>query len=160
LNDLIAQVYDRFIRTNRPLDPPLLIVIDEAATLRPQQLASWVATLAGAGVQLVTIWQSLTQIDAAYGKHGQAILTNHLTKVFLPGMSDTAGLDYLGRLTGDEHLPSYVGGRRDDAGDRDAVATVPLMPPTVLRQMKRGRALLLHGNLPPASIRLATKSRA
>jgi type IV secretion system protein VirD4 len=154
LNDLIAQVYDRFIRTNRPLDPPLLIVIDEAATLRPQQLASWVATLAGAGVQLVTIWQSLTQIDAAYGKHGQAILTNHLTKVFLPGMSDTVGLDYLGRLTGEEHLPSYLGGRRDGSGERETVATVPLTPPTVLRQMKRGRALLLHGNLPPASIRV------
>jgi len=154
LNDLVAQVFDRFIRANRPLDPPLLVVIDEAATLRPEQLASWVATLAGAGVQLVTVWQSLSQIDAAYGKHGQAILTNHLTKVFLPGMSDSAGLDYLGRLTGEEHLPSYLGGNWNVSGDRETVATVPLMPPTVLRQMKRGRALLLHGTLPPASIRI------
>jgi type IV secretion system protein VirD4 len=154
LNDLVAQVFDRFVRTNRPLDPPLLIVIDEAATLRPEQLASWVATLAGAGVQLVTVWQSLSQIDAAYGKHGQAILTNHLTKVFLPGMSDTAGLDYLGRLTGEEHMPSYLGGAWNGSGDRKTVATVPLTPPTVLRQMKRGRALLLHGTLPPASVRL------
>jgi len=156
LNDLVAQVYDRFIRTNRPLDPPLLVVIDEAATLRPEQLASWVATLAGAGVQLVTIWQSLAQIDAAYGVHGQAILTNHLTKVFLPGMSDIAGLDYLGRLTGEEHLPSVLGSPWSGSRDGESVATVPLTPPTVLRQMKRGRALLLHGTLPPASIRLGT----
>jgi hypothetical protein len=69
-------------------------------------------------------------------------------------MSDTVGLDYLGRLTGEEHLPSYLGGRRDGSGERETVATVPLTPPTVLRQMKRGRALLLHGNLPPASIRV------
>lgn len=144
---------------NAPLDPPLLIVIDEAATLRPDQLASWVATLAGAGVQLVTIWQSLSQIDAAYGAHGQAILTNHLTKVFLPGMSDLAGLDYLGRLAGDEHLPSYLGGQWGNHDEREPVATVPLSPPTVLGQMKRGRALLLHGTLPPASIRIQQSRR-
>ena len=159
LNDLVAQVFDRFVRTNRPLDPPLLVVIDEAATLRPEQLASWVATLAGAGVQLVTVWQSLSQIDAAYGKHGQAILTNHVTKVFLPGMSDLPGLDYLGRLTGEEHLPSVLGGTWRTSGNENSVATVPLMPPTVLRQMKRGQALLLHGTLPPASIRLQTSRR-
>jgi type IV secretion system protein VirD4 len=159
LNDLVAQVFDRFVRTNRPLDPPLLVVIDEAATLHPEQLASWVATLAGAGVQLVTIWQSLSQIDAAYGRHGQAILTNHLTKVFLPGMSDAAGLDYLGRLTGEEHLPSYLGDGWYASGDRETVATVPLMPPTVLRQMRRGRALLLHGTLPPANIELQIRRR-
>jgi len=160
LNALVAQVFDRFVRTNRPLDPPLLIVIDEAATLRPEQLGSWVATLAGAGVQLVTVWQSLAQIDAAYAKHGQAILTNHLTKVFLPGMSDTAGLDYLARLTGDEHLPSVLGGSWNNAGNGESVATVPLTPPTVLRQMKKGRALLLHGTLPPASVRIEQHHRS
>lgn len=154
LNDLVAQVFDRFVRKNVPLEFPLLIVIDEAATLRPEQLASWVATLAGAGVQLVTIWQSLSQVEAAYGHHAPAILTNHLTKVFLPGMSDLTGLDYLGRIAGDEHVPSYLAARPRTGDERDPVATLALAPPTVLRQMKPGHAVLLHGTLPPASIRI------
>ena len=44
-------------------------------------LPSWASTLSGIGVQLVTAWQSVGQIEAAYGKQSQAILTNHLTKL-------------------------------------------------------------------------------
>jgi type IV secretory pathway TraG/TraD family ATPase VirD4 len=101
LNDLVGQAFERFVRTNKPLEPPLLLVIDEAATLRPDQLPSW-AALSGFGVRLVTAWRSIAQIEAAYGRQSQAILTNHLTKLSFPGMSDAAGLDYLSRLLGDE----------------------------------------------------------
>lgn len=68
-------------------------MIDEAATLRPHQLPSWAATLAGVGVQLVTAWQSVAQIEAAYGRDSHSILRNHLTKLFFAGTSDQAGLD-------------------------------------------------------------------
>ncbi len=68
-------------------------------------------------MQLVTAWQSIAQIEAAYGRQAQAILTNHLTKLFFPGMSDAAGLDYLSRLLGDEHVPS----RRGSAARRAAI---------------------------------------
>jgi type IV secretion system protein VirD4 len=152
LNDLVNQAFDRFVRTNKPLDPPLLIVLDEAATLRPDQMPSWASTVSGIGVQLVTVWQSVSQIDAAYGRHAQAILTNHLSKLFYAGMSDTDGLDYVSRLLGEEHLPAQLS-RTNAAGDeRGAIATVPLVPSAVLRQMKRGDALLLHGALPPAHL--------
>jgi type IV secretory pathway TraG/TraD family ATPase VirD4 len=33
------------------------------------------------GVVLVTIWQSLAQIEGTYGREADTILTNHLTKV-------------------------------------------------------------------------------
>src|SRR3546814_13698826 len=105
LNDLVGQAFERYVRTNQPLDPPLLIVMDEAAILRPDQLPSWAATLSGIGVQLVTAWQSVSQIEAAYGRHAQGILTNHLSKLFYAGMTDSPGLDYVSRLLGDEHLP-------------------------------------------------------
>ncbi len=154
LNDLVGQAFERFVRTNQPLDPPLLLVIDEAATLRPDQLPSWAATLSGIGVQLVTAWQSIAQIEAAYGRQSQAILTNHLTKMFFPGMSDTAGLDYLSRLLGDEHVPSQLGSQAGSDGQRPSIMTVPVIPPAALRQMRTGDALLVHGSLPPAHLRV------
>lgn len=130
LNDLVGQAFERFIQSNKPLDPPLLLVIDEAATLRPDQLPSWASTLSGIGVQLVTAWQSVSQIEAAYGKQSQAVLTNHLTKLFFAGMSDAAGLDYLSRLLGDEHVPSRLSSQSGYVeGDRQSVTGVPLVPP-------------------------------
>jgi len=154
LNYVVAGAYARYLRTGRPLDPPLLLVIDEAATLRPDQLPSWASTLAGIGVQLVTAWQSVSQIDAAYGTSAPAILTNHLTKLFFPGMSDGSGLDYVSRLVGEEHVPARLS--RDDGPverrGETPVTTVALVPAAVLRQMRRGDAVMIHGSLPPAHI--------
>lgn len=157
LNDVVGQAFERYVRTNQPLDPPLLIVMDEAAILRPDQLPSWAATLSGIGVQLVTAWQSVSQIEAAYGRHAQGILTNHLSKLFYAGMTDSPGLEYVSRLLGDEHLPARLSdgmGRGDDLQREGSVATVPLVPPAALRRMHPGDALLIHGTLPPAHVRL------
>ena len=156
LNDLVGQAFDRFVRDNKPLDPPVLIVMDEAAILRPDQLPSWAATLSGIGIQLVTAWQSVSQIEAAYGRHAQGILTNHLSKLFYAGMTDTQGLDYVSRLLGEEHLPSRLSSAPDrwPQGREQSVATVPVVPSAALRRMHPGDALLIHGTLPPAHVRL------
>ncbi|HEV2811111.1 MAG TPA: type IV secretory system conjugative DNA transfer family protein [Acidimicrobiales bacterium] len=154
LNDLVGQAFEHFVQTNKPLDPPLLLVIDEAATLRPDQLPSWASTLSGVGVQLVTAWQSIAQIEAAYGRQAPAILTNHMTKLFFPGMSDATGLDYLSQLLGDEHVASRLGGQPNSDPHRPAITSVPLVPPASLRQLRAGDALMVHGTLPPAHLRI------
>jgi type IV secretion system protein VirD4 len=111
--------------------------------------------VSGIGVQLVTAWQSVSQIDAAYGRDAQGILTNHLSKLFYAGMTDTAGLDYVSRLLGHEHVPARLSGGTRTQPDRERnVATVPVVPPAALRRMHPGDALLIHGTLPPAHVRL------
>lgn len=159
LNDLMSQAFDRFVATNEPIDPALLVVIDEAATIRPDQLPSWAATLSGIGVQLVTAWQSVSQIEAAYRRDAPAIMTNHLTKLFFAGMSDGPGLDYVSRLLGDEHLPAQLAGGPGSEHERGQVATVPVVPPATLRRMHPGDALLIHGTLSPARVRQRAPSR-
>ena len=154
LNDLVGQAFERYVRTNQALDPAVLVVVDEAATLRPDQLPSWAATLSGIGVQLVTAWQSVHQLEAAYDRHAQAILTNHLSKLFYAGMSDTVGLDYVSSLLGDEHLPADLSTGRHAVHDGAPVTTVPFVPAAAFRRMHPGDALLIHGTLPPAHVRL------
>ncbi len=153
LHDLMGQAFDRFVATNVPIDPALLVVIDESATIRPYQLPSWAATLSGVGVQLVTAWQSVSQIEAAYRRDAPAILTNHLTKLFFAGMSDANGLEYVSRLLGDEHLPSQIGVPTRCSDEAVQVATVPVVPAAALRRIHPGDALLIHGTLPPAHVR-------
>jgi len=156
LNDLIGQAYRHVARTGKPLDPPLLIVIDEAGNTPLRALPEYASTLAGIGVLLVTIWQSLAQIDAAYRAHADTILTNHLTKVFYAGLSDPASIRYVSQVLGDAEVEtsSRSGVERLGAGSTQLSTTrVALAPAHALRQMRPGDALLLHGTLPPAHVR-------
>jgi type IV secretion system protein VirD4 len=156
LNDLIAQAYRRVAATGRPLDPPLLVVIDEAGNTPLRALPEYASTLAGIGVVLVTIWQSLAQIEASYGRDADTILTNHLTKVFYAGLSDPASLRYVAQVLGDaevetrsQSLPEALG----RASTQLSTTRTALAPAHVLRQMQPGDGLLVHGTLPPAHIR-------
>ena len=156
LNDLIAQAFRHVARTGKPLDPPLLIVIDEAGNTPLRALPEYASTLAGIGVLLVTIWQSLAQIEAAYRHDADTILTNHLTKVFYAGLSDPASIRYVSQVLGDAEVEtnSRSGGERFGAASTLLSTTrVALAPAHSLRQMRPGDALLLHGTLPPAHVR-------
>ena len=156
LNDLIKQVYLRVAKTGRPLDPPLLVVIDEAGNTPLRALPEYASTLAGLGVLLVTIWQSLAQLQAAYGRQADTVLTNHLSKVFYAGLSDPASLRYVGQVLGDAEVETRSRSA-DTAGGRASVqlsaTRAALAPAHALRQMRPGDALLIHGTLPPAHLR-------
>jgi type IV secretion system protein VirD4 len=156
LNDLINQAYRHVAATGKPLDPPLLVVIDEAGNTPLRALPEYVSTLAGIGVLLVTIWQSIAQIEAAYGRQADTILTNHLTKVMYAGLSDPASLRYVDQVLGRAEVDtrSHSASARFGGGsDQYSTTHVPLAPAHVLRQMRPGDALLVHGTLPPAHVR-------
>jgi type IV secretion system protein VirD4 len=155
LHDLITQAFDLYNRTGEPLDPRLLILLDEAANTPLPKLPQWSSTVTGAGMQLVTVWQSKAQLDQIYGRDADNVLTNHRTKLVYPsGLSDMATIEYLSNLVGAEHVRSDLDDPRTLAGDRMSQRTpstaVALLAPSVLRQMSIGDALLLHGELPPA----------
>ena len=158
---LVAQVvhaaFAASSRAGRPLDPPMLVVLDEAANIAPlKELDGLAATCAGHGVQLVTVWQDLAQVRARYGERAATVVNNHRAKLFLPGIADPGTLDFASHLAGDQELatPSVTLGAR---GQR-TVTTSPqvrrLLPPDTLRRLPRGRAVLLYGALPPALVRL------
>jgi type IV secretion system protein VirD4 len=154
LNDIIRQVYLKVARTNRPLDPPLLVVVDEAGNTPLRALPEYASTLAGLGVLLVTIWQSLAQIEEAYRGHSDTIITNHLSKVFYGGQSDPIALRYLSQVLGDFEVDTTSRTRHHGPDSTQFATThLPLVPPHAARQMRSGGALLIHGTLPPAHIR-------
>lgn len=156
LGDLIRQAFARANRTGKPLDPPLLVVIDEAGNTPLRSLPEYASTVAGIGILLVTIWQSKAQLDVAYGRAADTILTNHLTKVFYTSASDLSGLDLAARLVGDAYLPlrSTSTELRGPGGSlSESASAIPLAPAEVVRQMVPGDALLIHGTLPPAQLR-------
>lgn len=162
ITDLVNQAYDRYLRTNELLEPALLLVLDEAGNTPLHNLPKWASTIAGLGIQLVTVWQSKAQIDETFGRQADTILTNHLTKLFYAGLSDQSSVDFASRLLGDEFVAALLdhdrhGMRNDDA--RRSVTPVRLGPPHLFRQMDSGTAVLVHGTLPPAHVRTPSPAR-
>jgi type IV secretion system protein VirD4 len=160
LHDLTLQAFDRYNRTGSPADPALLLLIDEAANTPLPKLPQWASTVSGAGIQLVTVWQSKAQLDELYGRQADNVLTNHRTKLFYPsGLSDPATTEYLSTLAGTEHVrgdldnAAWLRAAGDLGSGRTPAAAVPLLTASVLRQMRVGDTLLIHGDLPPAWIK-------
>jgi type IV secretion system protein VirD4 len=156
LGDLKDQAYQRDV-AGVGLGRPLLMVIDEAGNMPLAWLPEVAATCAGIGILLVTIWQSKAQLDAAYGRLSDSVLTNHLTKIVFSGCSDPATLDYVSRLLGDEDVPrrsvSYdVGGGSGRRSISESTNREALTPFHLLRQVRPGEAVLIHATLPPAHL--------
>jgi type IV secretion system protein VirD4 len=155
LGDLKDQAYQRDI-AGAGLGRPLLMVVDEAGNMPLAWLPEVAATCAGIGILLVTIWQSKAQLDAAYGRLADSVLTNHLTKIVFSGCSDAATLDYVSRLLGDEEVQhrslSYDIGGGSRRSVSESTHREALTPFHLLRQVRPGEAVLIHATLPPAHL--------
>jgi type IV secretion system protein VirD4 len=72
------------------------------------------------------------------------------------GLSDPASLRYVDQVLGQAEVGtrSHSATTRFAGGsDQYSTTQVPLAPAHVLRQMRPGDALLVHGTLPPAHVR-------
>ena len=157
VGQVVNAAYAKVGTTGKPLDPPLLVVLDEAANIAPvPDLATIASTAASHGIQLVTVWQDLAQLRARYGSEAATVLNNHRAKLVLAGVGDLETLDYVSRLAGDEDIEQTSvttdrGGRRSKTA---AARSRRLLAPEALRQLRQGEGVLLYGNLPPARLRL------
>lgn len=139
------------------LDPPLLVVLDEAANIAPlRDLDTLASTAASHGIQLVSVFQDLAQITSRYGERAHTVVNNHRAKILLSGISDTQTLEYASRILGDEEvLQSSV--TRSAQGNRSttqSTALRSLAPAHVLRGIRPGEGVLVYGHLPAARLRL------
>ena len=157
LQTVVTAAYDASLHRAGPLDPPLLIVLDEAANIAPlRNLDALASTAAGHGIQLVTVWQDLAQVRARYGERASTVVNNHRAKVVLSGISDPATLEYASRLIGegavsDQSLTIDAAGGRSTTRSRRETR---LAPDAELRRIRPGEGIVVYGHLPPARIRL------
>lgn len=157
VQQITAAVYERAARTGAPLDPPLLLVLDEAANVAPlPDLDVLAATGAGQGIQLLSVFQDLAQVRERWGDRALTILNNHRAKVVGSGISDPDTLDYVARVLGDEEIRqvSSTAGHEGHASTTESTTYRSLAPAHVLRQAPAGTGVLVYGNLPPARLEL------
>lgn len=157
VSQVLLSAYERATLRGEPLDPPLLVVLDEAANVAPlPELDTIAATAAGHGIQLVSIWQDMAQISARYGPRAATVVNNHRAKVVLSGISDPATLEHVSLLVGEQDVPQSstttdAEGRRSTT---ESTSRQRLAPADALRRIQPGQGVLVYGHLPPARLSL------
>ena len=139
------------------LDPPLLVVADEAANIAPlSDLDTLAATASSHGIQLVTVWQDFAQIEARYGPRAATVVNNHRAKLVCSGIADPATLEQVSRLIGDEErsVETLTVDRAGAASSTSSPSDRRLAPAAWLRRISPGEAVLVYGHLPPVRVTL------
>ena len=152
IGTLTDEAYSRRNRTNTTL-PNTLLVLDEAGNTAASWLPDLSTTCASVGITLMTFWQSLAQIHHRYGDQTNTLITNHLTKIFFGGISDAMTGDAAARLSGNQEVTTRSNTTDQRAVGRnsqsESTTTTPLIPADLIRQIKPGDALCIHGTLQP-----------
>jgi len=154
---LVAAMYEAAIvkaRTSGVLDPRLFILMDEAANIAPvRNLASYLSQCGDHGIVIATIWQSIAQIDQRYGRPARdAICAASTAQVFIPPLAEPTSAEYLTELLGEEPVAN-ASTSTGLARHTLSVGHQKAGPSPWLRQIGRGRAVLVYRDLPPAVVR-------
>ena len=119
------------------LDPPLTLVLDEAANYPLPSLTSVMSEGGGSGICTMVVLQSLAQARAVWGEHAAAAIWDAaVVKVVLGGGSNARDLDDLSTLVGQRQqtvttVSVGADGRRSTSTSSHEV---PVLEPAALRE--------------------------
>ncbi len=164
---LVAALTDRVLRCGVAsaerrggrLDPPMVLVLDEAANIcRISDLPSLYSHLGSRGIIPLTILQSYSQAVGVWGETGSKALWGAATvKLIGAGMDDPSFAEDLSRLVGDHDVLTVSrssGGGRGGSSRTAATRQQRILPANAIRELPKGRALLLATGSKPAILTL------
>ena len=128
------------------LDPPLAMVLDEAANYPLPSLTSLMSEGGGTGIATLVVLQSLAQARAVWGEHeANAIWDAAIVKLILGGGSNARDLDDLSRLIGQRPDRQHTESVNGDGHRSRSTSTreVPIMDSSRLRMLPFGTGVLL-----------------
>lgn len=140
------------------LDPPLALLLDEAANYPLPSLPSLISEGGGSGITTLAVLQSLAQARDRWGREaGGAIWDSAIVKVVLGGSANSDDLAGISRLVGDREVKETTRIHGDGPGGSSVSVSVrhrPILEPSAIRQIPVGEALLLLRSAPPIMMRL------
>lgn len=128
------------------LDPPLSLILDEAANYVLPSLPELMSAGGGSGIATLAVIQSLAQArDKWKEQPAAAIWDAAIVKIVLGGQSNASDLENLSKLIGNRD-DQTVSVSRDASGGRSTstqLRTVPIMDPARVREMPFGTGVLM-----------------
>jgi type IV secretion system protein VirD4 len=139
------------------LDPPLGLILDEAANYPLPSLPALMSEGGGTGITTVAVLQSLDQARHRWGRDAAgAIWDSAIAKVILPGVSNADDLAGIARLVGERKEreiseTSQPGGAKSvSSSTRDRA----ILNPAMIRSIGPGHGLLLLRSAKPIMLTL------
>lgn len=141
------------------LAPPFTAVLDEVASICPlPDLPSTLSDSAGRGVLVHYALQSPAQAQARWGKSAATLFDNTTALTILGGLKSEETLKWASLLVGrrSEERRSRQSGRgfSDPGSTHIGTERVDILEPAAIRQIPRGRALLIMRSMPALIVRL------
>ena len=139
------------------LDPPLALILDEAANYPLPSLGALMSEGGGTGVTTVAVLQSLAQARSRWGHEpAQAIWDSATSKVILGGSSNAGDLRDIAQLMGERDAPEFSTTRQAGGGRNVSESTRrrPVLDPSMIRLLRVGHALLMLRAAPPIMLTL------
>ena len=130
---------------------PVLLLIDEAGRTAIPSLADHATTVVGRGVSLWIAVQSLSQLDAVYGKTRASVLRDNMESQIYYRPSNQQTADYLERCLGRRSEYAHSQTVRDGAKTSQGLSeqAVPLLTAQEIKQLRDEDILGFHRRLPP-----------
>ena len=148
---IIDELITTYDRTEGNGCKPVLLLIDEAGRTAIPSLADHATTVVGRGISLWIAIQSLSQLEAVYGRPRARVLRDNMdTQVFYrPSDLETAEFleRSLGRRSGYAHSESVGEGSYTSEGLSEQA--VPLMTAQAIKQMRDEDIIGFHRRMPP-----------
>ncbi|MHB8509207.1 MAG: type IV secretory system conjugative DNA transfer family protein [Candidatus Dormibacteria bacterium] len=150
IHTILHEAYSQAVKSRRGrIEPQLLLALDEAANVAPIRSLPEVASQGlSQGIILISVFQDMAQMEQVYGRTGaRTILNNHTAKVVLPGLGDPDTAKTVCELAGGE--VSVEKTRSDSGSNTYTERDRALLTPDQLRQVPRGKALVIMGGKRP-----------
>ena len=139
------------------LDPPLGLILDEAANYPLPSLAALMSEGGGTGITTLAVLQSLAQARHRWGREqAQGIWDSAIVKIVLGGGSNAEDLADIARLVGDRTEREFSqttqsgGGRSISSSNRERA----ILDPSAIRAITPGHGLLLLRSARPIMLTL------
>ncbi len=140
------------------LDPPVTLVLDEIGNLSPlPSLPALMSEGGGSGLVTIAVIQSLAQGRDKWGEATWGtVWGSAIVKVILGGNDDARDLRDLSEVIGQRDDETTSRSRNHDGSltTSTSIRQVPIMPPSALRTLPFGTAVVLMRAAPPIVMRL------
>ena len=158
LEDLLGVARDNAAHASGGrLEPPLLLLLDEAANIAPiPSLPNLLADGGGSGITTVAVLQSLAQARHRWGQPAaEALWDAATTKIVLGGLGEADDLTRISRLAGDVDEPTVTRTTGPGGGSISvSMRRVPALPVERIRTLPKGQAIVLARHTPPVHTKL------
>jgi len=143
------------------LDPPLAVILDEAANYPLPSLPTLMSEGGGSGITTVAVFQSLSQARDKWGREAAGSIWDAASaKIILGGSANADDLSDISKLIGEREYQTTSVTRGDQSTTTNtSTRTKPILAPSDIRRLRFGHGLLLLRSAQPIMLKLSPWTR-